>query len=217
MRVFGIFQGRLVIWVSDLLEPAMAKWAPDLWHWRSHVFDLRKIQQKKRPVAQSHNNTSHRNSSDDTRTGAARRLPALQNQLDAYRKAGKRGDEARLLDAIAVERLELGQAQLAAQNVDAAWSALGESRRAIGFYEQALVIARELGYIRGEGNQLANMGSAWLDLGEPHRAIEFCKQALVISREIGISVAKVPTWVTRALPGLPWANSLAPLSITSMP
>ena len=126
------FDGPVVIWVSELLEPAMAKWAPDLWHWRSHVFDLRKIQQKKRSVAQSHNNTSHRNSSDDTRTGAARRLPALQNQLDAYRKAGKRGDEARLLDAIAVERLELGQAQLAAQNIDA-----------------ALAIARELGDARG--------------------------------------------------------------------
>ena len=55
----------------------------------------------------------------------------------------------------------------------------------LSFYEQALAIARELGYIRGEGNQLANMGSAWLDLGEPHRAIEFCEQALVISREIG--------------------------------
>lgn len=39
------FHGPVLIWVPALLEAAMAKWAPDLWHWRSHVFDLRKNQQ----------------------------------------------------------------------------------------------------------------------------------------------------------------------------
>ena len=41
------FDGPVLIWMSELLEPAMAKWAPDLWHWRSHVFDLRKTQSEK--------------------------------------------------------------------------------------------------------------------------------------------------------------------------
>ena len=58
-------------------------------------------------------------------------------------------------------------------------------RRAIEYYEQALVISREIGDRRGEGTALGNLGIAYADLGEVRRAIEYYEQALVISREIG--------------------------------
>jgi tetratricopeptide (TPR) repeat protein len=61
----------------------------------------------------------------------------------------------------------------------------GGARRAIEFYEQALVIAREIGERLGEGNALGNLGNAHADLGDAHQAIEFYEQQLVIIREIG--------------------------------
>ena len=52
-------------------------------------------------------------------------------------------------------------------------------------YEQELVIAREIGDRRGEGNALGNLGVAYKNLGEVRKAIEFYEQRLVIAREIG--------------------------------
>ncbi len=62
---------------------------------------------------------------------------------------------------------------------------LAEVEKATGYYEQALVISREIGDRRGEGNRLGNLGLAYADLGEVGKAIDYYEQALVISREIG--------------------------------
>ena len=70
-------------------------------------------------------------------------------------------------------------------NLGIAYAVLGETRRAIEFYEQQLVIGREVGYRRSEGNALGNLGTAYDDLGETRRAIEFYEQYLAIAREIG--------------------------------
>jgi tetratricopeptide (TPR) repeat protein len=48
-----------------------------------------------------------------------------------------------------------------------------------------LVIDREIGDRRGEGNALGNLGNAYADLGETRKAIEFYEQQLIIVREIG--------------------------------
>jgi tetratricopeptide (TPR) repeat protein len=202
------FHGPVLIWVPELLEAAMAKWTPDLWHWRSHVFDLRKIAQIPLAVDPLPNRSVRSDASDETRLGAELRLPALQTQLEAYRKAGKRGDEARLLDAIGLVRLTLGQTKLAVQNFEtaaaiahkvgskhdegrflghlgSALSDLGETRRAVDFYEQAVVIAHAMGDKPSEGVGLGNLGNAWAVLGESRRAMEFYEQALTIAREMG--------------------------------
>ena len=66
-----------------------------------------------------------------------------------------------------------------------AYAALGQVAQAIEYYEQALVIAREIGDRRGEGADLGNLGSAYPNLGQVEQAIEYYEQALVIAREIG--------------------------------
>lgn len=65
-----------------------------------------------------------------------------------------------------------------------AYHRLGEPRRAIECHEQALVISRETGDRRGEGQDLGNLGNAYAALGEPRRAIEYYEQALAIGREV---------------------------------
>jgi tetratricopeptide (TPR) repeat protein len=68
-------------------------------------------------------------------------------------------------------------------NLGTAYADLGETRRAIEFYQQHLQIARETGDRKGEGRALGYLGTAYADLGETRRAIEFYEQRLVIARE----------------------------------
>jgi tetratricopeptide (TPR) repeat protein len=92
----------------------------------------------------------------------------LENQLAAARRL-----QRRLMEGNALGNLGL------------AYADLGETRKAIVFYEQGLFIDREIGDRRGEGADLGNLGVAYKNLGEPRKAIEFYEQALVIYREIG--------------------------------
>ena len=70
-------------------------------------------------------------------------------------------------------------------NLGGVYQNLGETRRAIEFYEQSLLIIRKIGDRGSEGALLGNLGIAYRNLGELHRAIEFHEQRLVIVREIG--------------------------------
>ena len=70
-------------------------------------------------------------------------------------------------------------------NLGNAYLELGDTRAAVGYYEQALAIAREIGDRRGEGGDLGNLGLAYETLGDTHSAIGCYEQALAIAREIG--------------------------------
>jgi tetratricopeptide (TPR) repeat protein len=70
-------------------------------------------------------------------------------------------------------------------NLGIAYKNLGETHRAIDYYEQQLTIVSEIGNRRGESNALGNLGNAYRDLGETRRAIEHYEQVLLIAREIG--------------------------------
>ncbi|MCP4664472.1 MAG: tetratricopeptide repeat protein, partial [bacterium] len=62
---------------------------------------------------------------------------------------------------------------------------LAEVEKAIGYHQEALVIAREIGNRRGEGEDLGNLAGAYSDLGDVEKAIGYYEQAIVIAREIG--------------------------------
>jgi tetratricopeptide (TPR) repeat protein len=66
-----------------------------------------------------------------------------------------------------------------------AYTALGEARKAIEYYEKALAVAREIGDKSGQGNALGNLGIAYKNLGEARKAIEYYEKALAVAREIG--------------------------------
>ena len=202
------FDGPVLIWMPELLESALAKWAPDLWHWRSHVFDLRKTQSEKVFDALADGGASRFDLNDETKTASAQRLAGFQSQLDAYRKAGVRGDEGRMLVAIGQVRLKLGQAEIARQNFEAglaiarevedkrgegmslellgsAFYVLGQICPAKTCYQQALAVAREMGHKNDESACLGNLANAYAALGEIQLAIDSYEQALVIAHQIG--------------------------------
>jgi tetratricopeptide (TPR) repeat protein len=69
--------------------------------------------------------------------------------------------------------------------VGLAYAALGQVEQAIGYYEQALAIVREIGDRHGEGAVLGNLGAAYYRLGQVEQAIGYYEQRLVIARETG--------------------------------
>ncbi len=69
-------------------------------------------------------------------------------------------------------------------NLGIALSNIGETEKAIEFYEQALPLKRETGDRAGEGRTLGNLGLAYTDLGEIHKAIDYHQQYLVLTREV---------------------------------
>jgi tetratricopeptide (TPR) repeat protein len=69
-------------------------------------------------------------------------------------------------------------------NLGIAYADLGETGRAIEYYEHRLLIAREVGDRGGEGQALGNLGNAYADLGETRRGIKFLRAALEICEAI---------------------------------
>lgn len=196
-------QAPVVFWMTELLERAFVKYAPDFWHWRSHVFDFR----TRRP-----NGTAARDLAYTTPNAApwhpADRLRQLEEQLAGYRRAGARLDEARVLNAMGLARLDEGDARLARRDFEAALSAarklkeqrleenalgnlavavgqLGNAEEAIKLTKRALRLDRKIGDRRGEGQDLGNLGNLYYDAGDLKKSADCHERALVIDREIG--------------------------------
>jgi len=104
----------------------------------------------------------------DLRLTPRDKIPILEVAAAAAREIGSRREEG----------VHLG-------NLGEAHRNLGETRRAIEYYEQALAISREIRDRRNEGMWLGDLGSAYYILGDPRRTIEYHEQALAIAREIG--------------------------------
>jgi tetratricopeptide (TPR) repeat protein len=65
-----------------------------------------------------------------------------------------------------------------------AYSSLGQLNRAVGFFKNALTIAREIGNRQEEGVQLGNLGFAYRGLGYFEQAVECHEEAVAIACEI---------------------------------
>ena len=70
-------------------------------------------------------------------------------------------------------------------NIGNAYRNLGQVEKALEYYEQALVISREIYDMRNEGVWIENLGIAYSDLGQVEKALEYYEQALMIAKEIG--------------------------------
>ncbi|MCO5212668.1 MAG: tetratricopeptide repeat protein [Caldilinea sp.] len=96
------------------------------------------------------------------------RLAWLAAALAEARGAGDRNAEARKLN-------EYGFV----------YSALGDKRQALDFYEQALPLFRQVGDKRGEATTLNNIGTVYDDLGDKRQALDYYEQALPLRRQVG--------------------------------
>ena len=70
-------------------------------------------------------------------------------------------------------------------NLGLAYADLGETRKAIEFYEQRLAIAREIGDRRGEAFGSWNLGIEYEKAGEVEKAIVAMQICVNFEKEIG--------------------------------
>lgn len=82
------------------------------------------------------------------------------------------------------ERLLRGEL-LFLNDLGVAWDALGEKRKALDYYEQALPLRQAVGDRGGEATTLGNIGGVWFALGEKRKALDYYEQALPVFRAVG--------------------------------
>ena len=154
------------------------------------------------------------------RDGSQVARPAARYRRPRLRRLGRGREGHRVLRAGARHRARdwrpAGRGH-ALGNLGSAYAHLGEVEKAIGYYEQHLVIAREIGDRQGEGNALGNLGTAYADLGEVEKAIGYYEQALVIAREIGDRQGEGNALGNLGVAYAAWARSRRPSGTTSRP
>ena len=75
-------------------------------------------------------------------------------------------------------------------NLGVAYRRLGQTEKAIDYYEQALNINRQVDDRKAEAVNLYNLGELYKDQGGVSQARQYLEQALTISREIGLPLAE---------------------------
>src|SRR5579883_971350 len=102
------------------------------------------------------------------------------------------------------QALEIGQEQdqrlllEALNNLAGVYGAIGQPKRALELYEQALPLRREVGDRAGEATTLNNLGMVYRAIGQPKRALELYEQALPLTREVGDRAGEVATLINLA-------------------
>jgi len=160
----------LLLWVPEYLLRLMMEHAPDFFDWHSGFYEFTTPEATRLVTTRQAYAVGDAEEADLSFTQKRQRIATLRGLLDEYV-----GDEPEIRRA----RVDLLD-KLGILN----WS-LGQVERAIGYYEQAVQIAREVGDQRGEGDTLGNLGNAYRDLGEMERAIGYYERALQIARQIG--------------------------------
>src|SRR5262249_8628564 len=102
------------------------------------------------------------------RLAAGERIAWLRVALDACRLLKDRARECGALG-----------------NLANAYFLLGDFKQAATFHEQALVISRELGLRKSEGQIFGGLGNCHAALGDLKSAITLHEQQLVIAQEVG--------------------------------
>jgi tetratricopeptide (TPR) repeat protein len=161
----------VIFWMPEYVFTLLAREAPDFLDWRSlSVFFTDATERDLIPlrsdVWDGGLNTHF------TRSERMARVAELESRLSLY----EAGETDARIQAVRGEWLnELGLHQ----------QHLGNPKKAIASFSEALAVARQNKNRQWEGATLGNIGVAWADLGDAHRAIGYHEQALAIAREIG--------------------------------
>jgi len=171
----------MIIWLPAYAISAILRGAPDFFSWRSAIFSFHSRPDKISAISQDMLAGEHYASASLTLKEKEERIEAIKNLLDEYQslpstKANK-GEQSRLFERLGV-----------------VYYSMGQSIKAIEYYQKALEKARDINNRSGEGNNLGNLGLAYVNLGQIDKAIEYYQKALVIAKEIG-SRTNEGTWL----------------------
>jgi tetratricopeptide (TPR) repeat protein len=197
-----------VLWMTESLERAFVAQAPDLWHWRSQVFDLRAFVAPAldlilQPYGSQAFHLAH----------PASRIPHLEESLAAYQKSNNTMEVLETLNDLGKARMENGEIQASMMNFEtlltlsrqnnnakmeskalgnlgAMFLAIGDLNKAKSSIENALSLSRKNHYLSSEGMQLSSLGNIYFMQGDFQKAIELHEDALRIAIETNDRLAE---------------------------
>ncbi len=195
----------LIIWVTELLELAFVKQAPDLWHWRSHVFDLRVSSSSMDELLEDEVGQPQPGQSTNN---LKQRIEKLLEELVAYRENGQDFEEMRTLSRIGSARLEAGDFVLARRdhqavlqmaqrqqnpgwqiaamgNLGSALAELGDFEQAETLLEQSRKLANANGDLKSEAAALTNLGVLSRRRGQLDQALAFHQMSMELAKMAG--------------------------------
>jgi tetratricopeptide (TPR) repeat protein/CHAT domain-containing protein len=76
-------------------------------------------------------------------------------------------------------------AEMVCNNLAMVYNGLGQTSKAVEYYEKSLEICRKVGDVRGEGQTLNNLGVLYDGWGQYQKAVEYYEKALEIKRKVG--------------------------------
>jgi len=164
----------LVIWLPDYAVTAVARFAPDFWAWRSGVFEFETGESERSAAFEQMNwqDQPWHALTNLGRDGRLLRQRQLESLLDDYRDLP---DTPQVLRERAGILAGLGEVRAAGQDY-------GD---AIGYYQQALPLQRQVGDRGGEATTLNNLGRVYAALGDKRKALDFYELALPLQRQVG--------------------------------
>jgi len=162
----------MIIWLPAYAISAILRGAPDFFSWRSAIFSFHSRPDKISAISQDMLAGEHYASASLTLKEKEERIEAIRNLIDEYQslpftKANKR-EQGSLFERLGV-----------------IYDSMGQSIKAIEYFQQALEIAKDIGDKSREGADLGNLGLAYANLAQIDKAIEYFQQALEIARDIG--------------------------------
>ncbi|NJL29657.1 MAG: tetratricopeptide repeat protein [Thermoanaerobaculia bacterium] len=184
----------IVFWLNQLAASALARFAPDFWHWRSASFLLPRARYGEPAVASSPptktgkwvvgDNVAEATTLPELLTfgmlavGSLPTIPrrankeaaieALEKALAASRKTGFRRSEIEALTALGAALLDAG-----------------EPRQAVGYLERALDLAEGVGDPHSQARAASTLGKTLAALGDHQKARELHERALMLARGTG--------------------------------
>ncbi len=114
--------------------------------------------------------------SQGTRESLQQAIAKFQQALALFRSTGDSPEE----------RLRQRYSEAATlNNIGNTYSNLRQPQQALDFYQQSLILTRELGLRNEEATNLSSIGRIYAEIRQPQQALNYLQQALVVIREVG--------------------------------
>lgn len=204
----------VVLWLNPTASATLIREAPDLWHWRSGVFNLTGPPGGRRQLESTLLATppietgalglpakasriavlrdliaESENAGEVEAPATASRLGLLYNELGlTYYMTGNSKEAARSFEAARARFLQAGDQRgraLAFMHLGMAHQDLGETDKAMDCYDQALADSRLLGDRRNEATVLNNLATVFTTKGQDIEALAAAERALDLARALG--------------------------------
>ena len=161
----------IYLWIPEYAITKIAREAPDFFSVRSGIYYFSSSSEELLPKIERYVSRNLLDDSSESRESKLRRLKSLEEMFADFR-------------SLPSKERDFFTEQKLLSKIGNFHNWLSDNKKAIDYYEQALVISREIGDRQGEGNHLGNLGIAYLSLGKKEKACGLWNKSIAILEAI---------------------------------